>query len=1209
MSLRLSRSKATASATDSMEVEIEMEVDESQPHDSLQSAQQADKELPSRPRQRKTSRIIFEANKVMRAYDQSVDGTDAQDRMHAMALDYVKEKKTRRLATKAAIAMGVIILLVVGLNAGLTAAIVFLSKDVKDVKVINGMLTDPVTNKPVKVSSADTLVVDGALRDQASNKVIATASALQSLEVDSRLPDSAWDELKYIDVRNDKGGSVHLFVQAFTRVPNPHALHGSFVMIHSTIGTITLDGDLMTFSDSIRTGVFTAARFAVTSSGRRLAGIVHLIGFFNRIPSFDAWNTTYDVPPLIPPAFYANASLLYACTYKTSNLCDHAHVPAGSLTVFADKLWAVSGVDVWADLNAGIGKEVYWSLANNPGWTLEKHLDLKIKTEHVMQTWQKSNESYFCRTTPQPQYMSSWLSPLSATNSRASYKGGVDGERYGARAGEVLHHFQIKPLEAEHISLDFYSHLLAEAVIPSFVQLRIGSDTDDTDARFVAYKFHSFNPLQSLPAAGAIFNQTISYDHFNETHCADTLAYTDQDREGTKIHRDNMIHGTDPFVGPPSRTALTYILADHPTWKASEIVAWEDQLSNDLPAYMKYRQYLDYTDDEDGSEPADEEYSEPADEESSGPADEETLTYEQDDAAEPEVESDGLSGRRLSHRWSGYKRPPPPSPSPPPPSPRPPFPPNRNTCDAEESDVFCENYQWANGYRHLQSVAQCKEFCRTMRWWDCTGGHFDASKPMCYLFGSHTRDCIPKKARPGSGLTGFKCISLIPPPPSPSPPPPFPPPFLRTCTEEPDMFCKNWVYAKDHWPIHSADQCRRKCDSKETCSGGYYDIEKRICYLFGKPDAVDQDCTPTRYTRPYRDRWGRLVTRVTRYDCPLPPSPPPPHIPRQTCTACSDRRDYPLKMEDFGPREGWWQDMWTWPRVWTLGSCLDKCRANPECMGVRWYDKGYHEKASGKYRCVYSKASCVFSQTCNVQTDSIATNTKYGRDPANRISLVHFRRATNCNEDSTEYCNPDTTITTSGFPFNVAKAKSETVKAMFPCDIKLGLNGDVACQGEVTCSSPDVPLCCNGLVTGSVSGTGKWDCARDYSICSGGLAITGAIGVGIPKCDWCPKVLSISVSYERIWGEQKCCSGRFAYSMDKVILAGEFLSVIKVELAGSFWQMITDNDEACKTARPNYIDGQLRKLVIEGKIEICVFFCFTVASGRIFMDPGGPQGF
>ena len=46
-----------------------------------------------------------------------------------MASDFIKEKKTRRLATKAVIAMGVVVLLVVGLNAGLTAAIVFISKD------------------------------------------------------------------------------------------------------------------------------------------------------------------------------------------------------------------------------------------------------------------------------------------------------------------------------------------------------------------------------------------------------------------------------------------------------------------------------------------------------------------------------------------------------------------------------------------------------------------------------------------------------------------------------------------------------------------------------------------------------------------------------------------------------------------------------------------------------------------------------------------------------------------------------------------------------------------------------------------------------------------------------------------------------------------------------------------------------------------------
>ena len=36
-----------------------------------------------------------------------------------------------------------------------------------------------------------------------------------------------------------------------------------------------------------------------------------------------------------------------------------------------------------------------------------------------------------------------------AASARASYKGEVDGTTYGALQGELLHHFQIKPLEAE----------------------------------------------------------------------------------------------------------------------------------------------------------------------------------------------------------------------------------------------------------------------------------------------------------------------------------------------------------------------------------------------------------------------------------------------------------------------------------------------------------------------------------------------------------------------------------------------------------------------------------------------------------------------------------------------------------------------------------------------------------------------------------------
>ena len=76
---------------------------------------------------------------LMRGYDRDGDGNFSRDEVRAMASDFVKEKKTRRLATKAAIVMGLLVLLAIGLNAGLTAAIVFLSKDLK--VTTDGLLT------------------------------------------------------------------------------------------------------------------------------------------------------------------------------------------------------------------------------------------------------------------------------------------------------------------------------------------------------------------------------------------------------------------------------------------------------------------------------------------------------------------------------------------------------------------------------------------------------------------------------------------------------------------------------------------------------------------------------------------------------------------------------------------------------------------------------------------------------------------------------------------------------------------------------------------------------------------------------------------------------------------------------------------------------------------------------------------------------------
>jgi len=61
--------------------------------------------------------------------------------------------------------------------------------------------------------------------------------------------------------------------------------------IHTSVGTITLDGSILTFTDGME-GVFENAGFEVVSRQRRLQGVFELIGLFNSVPTFDRWNTS-----------------------------------------------------------------------------------------------------------------------------------------------------------------------------------------------------------------------------------------------------------------------------------------------------------------------------------------------------------------------------------------------------------------------------------------------------------------------------------------------------------------------------------------------------------------------------------------------------------------------------------------------------------------------------------------------------------------------------------------------------------------------------------------------------------------------------------------------------------------------------------------------------------------------------------------------------
>ena len=151
------------------------------------------------------------ATKMMRGYDRDGNGLFSRDEVREMATDFLKEKQTRRLTTKVAIVIGVILLLVVAMNAGLTAAIVFLSKDIK---VADGKLLDPKTNEELRFSSAETMVsAEGELVDRKHGTTLKTAESEQVLALDSRLPDSAWAELRHATFKTQEGGLLHVQVQ------------------------------------------------------------------------------------------------------------------------------------------------------------------------------------------------------------------------------------------------------------------------------------------------------------------------------------------------------------------------------------------------------------------------------------------------------------------------------------------------------------------------------------------------------------------------------------------------------------------------------------------------------------------------------------------------------------------------------------------------------------------------------------------------------------------------------------------------------------------------------------------------------------------------------------------------------------------------------------------------------------------------------------
>ena len=90
-------------------------------------------------------------------------------------------------------------------------------------------------------------------------------------------------------------------------------------MLYTHLGEITVDGEAVFFEESLK-GAFSRAGLSVDqASGRRLLGIVEIIGFFNKLNKLSAEeanqsSTQSDVISQMPLTFVATLSQIQGCT-------------------------------------------------------------------------------------------------------------------------------------------------------------------------------------------------------------------------------------------------------------------------------------------------------------------------------------------------------------------------------------------------------------------------------------------------------------------------------------------------------------------------------------------------------------------------------------------------------------------------------------------------------------------------------------------------------------------------------------------------------------------------------------------------------------------------------------------------------------------------------------------------------------------------------
>merc|ERR1712228_150904 len=76
---------------------------------------------------------------------------------------------------------------------------------------------------------------------------------------------------------------------------------------------------------------------------------------------------------------------------------------------------------------------------------------------------------------------------------------------------------------------------------------------------------------------------------------------------------------------------------------------------------------------------------------------------------------------------------------------------------------------------------------------------------------------------------------------------------------------------------------------------------------------------------------------------------------------------------------------------------------------------------------------------------------------------------------------------------------------------------------------------------------------------------------------------------------------------DTVKIEKSFVGVVTADISISFYEYGKDDTKICTKQRANYANNALRQVIVSGTVKICFIICFNIASGYIYLAPGGSQ--